>query len=134
MKFVKKSKVGALEKYIFEKESDLGSISTALCFFFRKDASLFGIEFYSKIFGIANWYKDDNRFVGKSWEAEETAQSVSALNYHYTGKFLSASASEELIQKILTNVLESSNSKIIELAKTAMAGEVLALEKVTNCI
>ena len=93
--------------FSFQSIGELERVNSAVSFYLKSTLRVIHrIEFYSSRLGIVSWYRKENRFETKVWEGEERAQSLSALNYHYTGEFLFSSAGEDIVKKILLPVIE----------------------------
>jgi len=90
LNFQKKISHGNIERWIYEEKGELDKIISAVTIFWKQE-KLLAIEFYSSLCGIAKWNSESKKLSIKTWEEEEIAQSLSYLNYHYTGKMLNSS-------------------------------------------
>jgi hypothetical protein len=107
--FRKSNRIG-FDLFIFDLIGEMNRVKVAITFFYKSNLnSLYKVEFYSSLLGIVSWFTDKNTYEGKIWEGEEIAQSLSNLNYHYTGEFLFASEEGEIIKKIINKVLNDLN-------------------------
>jgi hypothetical protein len=103
MNYSKKNRNG-LDWFIFEEVKDTDHIRAAVSFIIKEDSRpLYCIEFYSSLFGIVGWFRKEDKYQIQVWEGEDQAKSLSNLNYHYTGEFLSNTGDEDTKVKIIAN-------------------------------
>ena len=114
MNYYKKLKNG-YEWFIFEERKDLDHVRAGLSFIIKENTRpLYSIEFYSSLHGITTWFRKEDKFQISTCEGEDKAKSLSGLNYHYTGEFLTASGNEDLKLKIMEDALSFFKDKILK--------------------
>jgi hypothetical protein len=113
MKYSKKNKSG-LDWFVFEEVKDSDHIRAAVSFIIKESTRpLYCIEYYSSLFGIVGWFRKEDKYQIQVWEGEDQAKSLSNLNYHYTGEFLSNTGDEEIKLKIIEDSLSFFKDKIL---------------------
>jgi len=121
MNYYKKNKNG-FDWFIFEERKDLDHVRAGVSFIIKENTRpLYSIEFYSSLHGITAWFRKEDKFQISRWEGEDKAKSLSDLNYHYTGEFLSSSGDDALKIKIMEDALSFFKDKILkELIETQL--------------
>ena len=113
MKYSKRNKSG-LDWFVFEEVKDSDHIRAAVSFIIKESTRpLYCIEYYSSLFGIVGWFRKEDKYQIQVWEGEDQAKSLSNLNYHYTGEFLSNTGDEEIKLKIIEDSLSFFKYKIL---------------------
>ncbi len=121
MNFSKRNKNGN-DWFLFEEVKDLDHVRAGVSFIIKENTRpLISIEFYSSLHGIVGWFRKEDKYEIRVWEGEDRAKSLSDLNYHYTGEFLTASGNEDLKLKIMEDALSFFKDKILkELIETQL--------------
>lgn len=104
MNFERKISLTGVEKLVYEVKGEMDKVFAAITLFKELDR-ITSIEFYSSLYGVTRAQLTTHTLKTQGWESEEIAQSLSHLNYHYTGKILDGAGDDELSLKIITDCL-----------------------------